>query len=188
MSPSPRRAWIEMLGTAYGYGQTHSRPPHGGRGLKSRIDKSEERRLLSPSPRRAWIEIAKLSPVSGTMARRPPHGGRGLKFDRLGLVDISFGRPPHGGRGLKWKCMTKSNNSRGRPPHGGRGLKYFFKVVYNFLSRRPPHGGRGLKFALPPAWVYSTPSPSPRRAWIEIAEARERQELVDAALPTEGVD
>ena len=55
MSPSSRRAWIEIA---------HSRP--GVRLLRK-----------SPSSRRAWIEIV-LARCSNTRgSRRPPHGGRG---------------------------------------------------------------------------------------------------------------
>ena len=57
-SPSPRRAWIEIFDAPLCEPGGACRPPHGGRGLKSR----HLRRLIRHG------------------ARRPPHGGRGLKW------------------------------------------------------------------------------------------------------------
>ena len=57
MSPSPRRAWIEILRAHF----------EGLRGCGS------------PSPRRAWIEMYCLCKCESERVSRPPHGGRGLK-------------------------------------------------------------------------------------------------------------
>ena len=81
MSPSPRRAWIEIFCS------------------RSRGIHFEQ----SPSPRRAWIEISSYTPLRSSVTCRPPHGGRGLKY-RLGRLRSAVRRarrPPHGGRGLK---------------------------------------------------------------------------------------
>ena len=56
LSPSPRRAWIEIC-------------------IKTHLCIA----LESPSPRRAWIEIESDKAIKDTGASRPPHGGRGLK-------------------------------------------------------------------------------------------------------------
>ena len=57
-----------------------SRPPHGGRGLKSQYRAATGIHEESPSPRRAWIEIPPLRRFSIYERSRPPHGGRGLKL------------------------------------------------------------------------------------------------------------
>ena len=56
-SPSPRRAWIEILLAASASHAVRSRPPHGGRGLKCCDTSGTDTRSRSPSPRRAWIEM-----------------------------------------------------------------------------------------------------------------------------------
>ena len=57
-SPSSRRAWIEMAASLRSSRVEQSRPPHGGRGLKSAVRCGQACRSKSPSSRRAWIEIA----------------------------------------------------------------------------------------------------------------------------------
>ena len=57
MSPSPRRAWIEIVGNVDGINCG----------------------VPSPSPRRAWIEMPTSLYSTLTFDSRPPHGGRGLK-------------------------------------------------------------------------------------------------------------
>ena len=57
LSPSPRRAWIEIGTESAADGGSARRPPHGGRGLK--------------------LSVALPPPLIDF--RRPPHGGRGLK-------------------------------------------------------------------------------------------------------------
>ena len=59
MSPSPRRAWIEISAGATACRRPYGRPPHGGRGLKYKLVDDENGQSLSPSPRRAWIEIVR---------------------------------------------------------------------------------------------------------------------------------
>ena len=56
-SPPARGAWIEIGYQAYDLLKAHCRPPHGGRGLKSKGEKG----------------------ATGEQGGRPPHGGRGLK-------------------------------------------------------------------------------------------------------------
>ena len=56
------------------------RPPHGGRGLKSRVEVIKFETFTSSSTRRTWIEII-ITAITGQISVcRPPHGGRGLKF------------------------------------------------------------------------------------------------------------
>ena len=93
-SPSPRRAWIEIVVvvivaiTLFGrppHGgrglkskriklcilQSFCRPPHGGRGLKYRgFYQHFQLKVGSPSPRRAWIEITNLS-ISALLLKSP---------------------------------------------------------------------------------------------------------------------
>ena len=77
---------------------------------------------------------------------------------------------------------------KSRPPHGGRGLKSSALEQLRRDARRPPHGGRGLKCYC--CWYCWTcyKSPSPRRAWIEIAIVIAERGDWNVALPTEGVD
>ena len=78
MSPSTRRAWIEISGSildVYG-GEYVALHPEG-------VDRNMtwENMLvsgtMSPSTRRAWIEIALLALVAALFSGRPPPGGRG---------------------------------------------------------------------------------------------------------------
>ena len=128
-SPSPRRAWIEMLKIAYYFSATPRRPPHGGRGLKlqrcqSRTaqsgcrpphggrglkfrggEKTEAGKNRSPSPRRAWIEIEFF--VRFLLATASPSPRRAwieMASCRMS-TSTRRSRPPHGGRGLKWKLL-----------------------------------------------------------------------------------
>ena len=83
LSPPSRGAWIEILltnGGVLGSSRRKSRPPRGGRGLKSNTSSSLTRNL-----------------------RRPPRGGRGLKCETAqGRSLHKKRRPPRGGRGLKF--------------------------------------------------------------------------------------
>ena len=68
MSPSPRRAWIEITGHMVLRGWAYR----------------------SPSPRRAWIEItAEVTKIKHGKCR-PPHGGRGLKYGYFHAVRLRF--------------------------------------------------------------------------------------------------
>ena len=151
-SPSPRRAWIEILWRISLFCPLGSRPPHGGRGLK----------------------YALLLPPSIFAPRRPPHGGRGLKSVPPQITMSRYlstsPSPRRAWIEILWRislfCPLGS-----RPPHGGRGLKYALLLPPSiFAPRRPPHGGRGLKSVPPQITMsrYLSTSPSPRRAWIEI--------------------
>ena len=88
------------------------------------------------------------------------------------VVDKAQSRPPHGGRGLKFIVVNLIRFDSSRPPHGGRGLKYTVRKALFFVrDRRPPHGGRGLKCKHAGQSPEGLPSPSTRRAWIEILQA-----------------
>ena len=146
-SPSPRRAWIE-IDECIGYlKQADSRPPHGGRGLKSLRRPVRAETYLSPSPRRAWIEIAKAS-WQNLLVGSPSPRRAWIEMDRI---------------------LSPDTLRRSRPPHGGRGLKFLgaIRLGRDYLCR-PPHGGRGLKCDSTERARTAPPSPSPRRAWIEI--------------------
>ena len=106
LSPSPRRAWIEIKKScAYVFFEC-CRPPHGGRGLKCKHAGQSPQGLPSPSPRRAWIEIIHLKCIKDMILSRPPHGGRGLKSQSCTpLLLPAQCRPPLGGRGLKYKDL-----------------------------------------------------------------------------------
>ena len=103
LSPSSRRAWIEILSALLLMSSSSSRPPRGGRGLKYSVKADIERRTagrpprggrglkysdhfqpttlrLSPSSRRAWIEISGGDVAGASVLGRPPRGGRGLKL------------------------------------------------------------------------------------------------------------
>ena len=62
-SPSPRRAWIEILLPSLSARAVGGRPPHGGRGLKLLPQGQQRGCAQSPSPRRAWIEILPVNEV-----------------------------------------------------------------------------------------------------------------------------
>ena len=58
MSPPARGAWIEIMVGAEPINAPLSRPPHGGRGLKSGQIQKIKQMIGSPPARGAWIEIA----------------------------------------------------------------------------------------------------------------------------------
>ena len=143
------------------------RPPHGGRGLKFDVECALYLLYSSPSPRRAWIEITVGKPVPVTLPSPSP---------RRAWIEI---RPYGHGAGAY----------KGRPPHGGRGLKCSCNPWAAIpRKRRPPHGGRGLKSKSLRIATTIPASPSPRRAWIEIAVTDKGLRAPRIALPTEGVD
>ena len=123
VSPSPRRAWIEMSLIRCANGVPRSPSPR-----RAWIEIEEMRKAAedneSPSPRRAWIEMPGISWIILGWTSRPPHGGRGLKSGRLSAGQRFSRRPPHGGRGLKCARQTCRARQNCRPPHGGRGLKW----------------------------------------------------------------
>ncbi len=91
LSPSMRRAWIEMF---------------------SWLDSSQY--TESPSMRRAWIEIKLNSKWQLDTKCRPPCGGRGLKYRCYCEKRGCERRPPCGGRGLKYDlpvCRTARGKS-----------------------------------------------------------------------------
>ena len=77
LSPSSRRAWIEILCRADYCGNT------GVALLTEGVDRNYfaedwyREMPMSPSSRRAWIEIEANARDSLSGYRRPPHGGRG---------------------------------------------------------------------------------------------------------------
>ena len=78
------------------------RPPHGGRGLKSKGEQG----------------------ATGEQGGRPPHGGRGLKYYRCGEVNACGVSPPARGAWIEIKWVNNGPlQGASRPPHGGRGLK-----------------------------------------------------------------
>ena len=79
-SSSTRRTWIEIRLKERTCRNDESRPPHGGRGLKSGSHRKPAACVPSSSTRRTWIEIAWAERAGQGLNGRPPHGGRGLKF------------------------------------------------------------------------------------------------------------
>ena len=166
VSPSPRRAWIEMLSSML-------------------LITS----FMSPSPRRAWIEIRGAGTRPLGLLCRPPHGGRGLKCSEEAVCLAHERRPPHGGRGLKCQSPRKAIAlSRSPSPRRAWIEICRFGRSRMCLSSRPPHGGRGLKYNCFGGAFAGGSSPSPRRAWIEILPRIPPQRPCTVALPTEGVD
>ena len=120
---------------------------------------------------------------------RPPHGGRGLKCPLPGASAVFPGRPPHGGRGLKsLGCRRQRLRPAGRPPHGGRGLKSLSSMllITSFMSPSPRRAW--IEIAVLSSGCGALASPSPRRAWIEIVSWSGGTVTKVVALPTEGVD
>ena len=126
LSPSSRRAWIEITEYKSLTAVHASRPPHGGRGLK----------LPTKHP-----QSAKKS--------RPPHGGRGLKFLMVMAVLI-FSWSPSSRRAWIEIFFIPRSNCRNKSPSSRRAWIEInqFGIAVNLVERRPPHGGRGLKFLI----------------------------------------
>ena len=96
MPPPSRGAWIEICFVNLFAKTTFSRPPRGGRGLKSTE-----------------------SQLGDDLSSRPPRGGRGLKYNQSIGPKRQSGRPPRGGRGLKFLGIQQSNNAWSSPPSRG---------------------------------------------------------------------
>ena len=80
MSPSTRKAWIEIIGESWKRVWKNGRLPHGRCGLKSDFVDVEVINNKSPSIRKVWIEIGNRSDWILPAVRRLPHGRRGLKL------------------------------------------------------------------------------------------------------------
>ncbi len=147
------------------------RPPHGGCGLKSTaFYRLPTLAQSSPSPRRVWIEILMLKHFDSLCKGRPPHGGCGLKSYQAVFLGYNKGRPPHGGCGLKCDRRFAAAARRRRPPHGGRGLKFSEcggKTRGGEPSPSPRRAWIEMLYRVKKVAFISV-SPSPRRAWIEI--------------------
>ena len=211
MSPSSRRAWIEITPEGSGdkpdprrpprggrglkfqrlavWASSLGRPPRGGRGLKSTRSPRRVPLPSSPSSRRAWIEILKR--LAERLDNQSPSSRRAwIEIEKQpGQARNHISRPPRGGRGLKywWPCQLAVRRN-GRPPRGGRGLKSSRAIWQPCSRRRPPRGGRGLKFGALARVVRAELSPSSRRAWIEICSSPHFISWISVALLAEGVD
>ena len=74
-SPPARGAWIEIQKVEWAINYIDSRPPHGGRGLKSHRGQLPHRCVRSPPARGAWIEISPLIIASAFSRVAPRTGG-----------------------------------------------------------------------------------------------------------------
>ena len=147
LSPSSRRAWIEITIASCTVDSVSSRPPRGGRGLKSVDGWGEDDSSPSPSSRRAWIEISPGYFYCDIPIGRSPRGGRGLKYGIEAIAQATFQRrPPRGGRGLKYAQKQVQMGVK-RSPSSRRAWIEIIMTTYRELiaRRRPPRGGRGLK-------------------------------------------
>ena len=145
-SPPTRGAWVEIPRCLPPLPRLLSRPPHGGRGLKS-------------NERTTFV-----------MNRngRPPHGGRGLKLPRTPPGVLQLMVAPHTGAWVEMAMQTGGiAGSRSRPPHGRRRLKIFRPETLMGSSVPPNHVSNSLykqrtntpslyrpnDTPAPPAWV-----------------------------------
>ena len=126
LSPSSRRAWIEILTKKPKKAFLGSRPPHGGRGLKFLHRRLCKIGAVSPSSRRAWIEITVFVRLNPLAVGRPPHGGRGLKLILCRNAQPPVCRPPHGGRGLKF-CAPAASGVKLLSPSSRRA---WIEIIY----------------------------------------------------------
>ena len=87
----------------------HSRPPRGGRGLKSSVEYVKKcRRNGSPPSRGAWIEIRIDTCMVSRFESRPPRGGRGLKFMRSASGGAVTESPPSRGAWIEIQAGEKN--------------------------------------------------------------------------------
>ena len=125
-----------------------SRPPHGGRGLKSIAALCNDNSRASPSPRRAWIEI----------------------FCWMRQRCGAFRRPPHGGRGLKFFCVVGALKNASSPSPRRAWIEIIYiaaKAIYLWSSPSPRRAWIEIVVS-EQVTASGCTSPSPRRAWIEI--------------------
>ena len=193
---------------------TVSRPPQGGRGLKSKLSYLLTARTMSPSARRARIEINNLRRLMSEHRGRPPQGGRGLKSAgavsqvhnlqspsaRRARIEIRYttartAPAPASPSARRARIEISRNSSTSnmytsRPPQGGRGLKSAGRVEQLYKFRRPPQGGRGLKSERADKIRNGGKSPSARRARIEIFHIidNNNEHSIEVALRKEGAD
>ena len=147
-----------------------SRPPHGGRGLKSAVCCVQPQHTRSPSPRRAWIEISVTSHSVHSDSRRPPHGGRGLKSadakTKIGWLSSPSPRrawiemtsllqnptpTPSPSPRRAWIEIPRILKTSGRTLLSPSPRRAWIEIILRGLIKthrlcRPPHGGRGLKY------------------------------------------
>ena len=139
-------AWIEICSHLLEVNAHKRRPPHGGRGLKSRC----HMKLV-------------------LLACRPPHGGRGLKsqasFYGRGELD---GRPPHGGRGLKYRYLFACHEKVSSPSPRRAWIEITALTVRHGRRASPSPRRAWIEMSILNISLCVNSSPSPRRAWIEI--------------------
>ena len=147
------------------------RPPRGGRGLKSLSVISISCSPPSPSSRRAWIEISYVIVTKITLSRRPPRGGRGLKCFHLRRFRDCIPSPSSRRAWIEMRLYTGCSPSAARSPSSRRAWIEIPPVTgfTPFMIGRPPRGGRGLKLKKKFKKSLTKWSPSSRRAWIEIS-------------------
>ena len=129
------------------YRRGQGRPPHGGRGLKFAVSEATARAVQSPSPRRAWIEMFVPLLSSRSFWRRPPHGGRGLKFFLLRTGNLCILSPSPRRAWIEifpppLSVVFPWSPSPRRAWIEIRSIRWALPTA----TGRPPHGGRGLKY------------------------------------------
>ena len=167
-SPSPRRAWIEIWPDGHGSTKTaRVALPTEGVDRNNINAGSPAQKGESPSPRRAWIEIVRWPGVgSWSRVALPTEGVDRNKTDPHD-VDAWYESPS------PRRAWIEMIPPRLRSP--------------TFWPSPSPRrawieiGGQVAAYRL--GW-----SPSPRRAWIEIRTAPAKSLQRQVALPTEGVD
>ena len=168
MSPSSRRAWIEIAQTEPGclYGHVALLAEGVDRNLKAHKYKSFP--TASPSSRRAWIEISSHSPLRNLqkVAHRP--GGVDIKLlceqsgvQGQGVALLAEGVDRNFHRDLSQLVNVLSPSSR----------RAWIEIAQCISEEGGKYG-----------------SPSSRRAWIEIGGSPDRADLRRVALLAEGVD
>ena len=166
-SPSPRRAWIEILLLAWP-------PPAAWVALPTEgVDRNDSTKatisnfLASPSPRRAWIEIKTWLPVEKKKPSPSP---------RRAWIEIPL------------SLSSKSSGAVALPAEGvDRNDLLVIDEAQEYGVALPTEGvDRNAKDNY--TMLDNLKSPSPRRAWIEMPGTPNMWPRASVALPTEGVD
>ena len=121
LSPSPRRAWIEIPARRGRKNAPRVALPTEGVDRNHRNGTTVTRQNRSPSPRRAWIEIAlKRGKRKSSTVALPTEGVDRNVFTLKILVELRVALPTEGvDRNIATSPYNYTVNRR--PPHGGRG-------------------------------------------------------------------
>ena len=121
---------------------THSRAPHGARGLKQVVVNDLQHRKWSRPARGAWIETEMLHDDVIVWSSRAPHGARGLKLYPRVPYWIMLPSRPARGAWIETSTTTTSHGCVTSRPARGAWIETCMSSPCGFIAVVAPRTGR----------------------------------------------